>query len=163
MSDANTQIRVQTELFDAGIELARISQDPGCGAVVSFSGLVRDANLGDQVSSLFLEHYPGMTEKALQQIVEQARERWQLGPVTVIHRVGKLYPNDPIVFVGVASAHRGSAFQAAEFLMDFLKTKAPFWKKESWKKESCKKEQTEEESRWLDIRESDIQSAARWE
>lgn len=149
---STTKIRVQTELFDAGEELAWLSDDPGFGAVVTFSGLVRDTNLGDKVSGLFLEHYPGMTEQALEQIVVQARQRWVLGPVTVIHRVGHLRPNDPIVFVGVTSAHRQAAFHAAEFIMDYLKTQAPFWKKE------C----VGEKSRWLEMRDSDKQSAERW-
>ncbi|MCM8565879.1 molybdopterin synthase catalytic subunit MoaE [Thauera linaloolentis] len=122
------------------------------GAVASFVGLVRDANDGNGVSAMTLEHYPGMTEKALDEIVEQARQRWSLLRVRVIHRFGRLEPADRIVFVGVASAHRGDAFAACEFIMDYLKTRAPFWK--------C--EETPVGARWVDARISDDSAAARW-
>jgi molybdopterin synthase catalytic subunit len=123
------------------------------GAVVTFTGKVRNHNLGNDVAALTLEHYPGMTEKALQEIVDAARERWPLQRVTVIHRVGELFPGDEIVLVGVTSAHRGSAFSAAEFIMDYLKTRAPFWKREA----------TEQGDRWVDARDSDHQAAQRWD
>ena len=122
------------------------------GAVVTFTGKVRNHNLGDSVKALTLEHYPGMTEKSLAEIVEQARERWPLGRVTVIHRIGEMWPGEEIVFVGVTSAHRGSAFAAGEFIMDYLKTRAPFWKREA----------TPEGERWVDARDSDREAAERW-
>ena len=114
---------------------------------------MRNHNLGADVAALTLEHYPGMTEKALAEIAEAARQRWPLQQITVIHRVGELFPGDEIVLVGVSSAHRGSAFAAAEFIMDYLKTRAPFWKREA----------TPEGDRWVDARDSDHQAAARWE
>ena len=120
--------------------------------MASFVGLVRDANDGSGVRAMTLEHYPGMTERALEGIVEQAKARWSLLAVRVIHRHGRLEPADRIVFVGVASAHRGEAFAACEFIMDYLKTQAPFWK--------C--EETPEGARWVDARESDDSAAARW-
>ena len=123
------------------------------GAVVTFTGKVRNRNLGDSVSTLTLEHYPGMTEQALADIVLAARQRWPLRRVTVIHRVGELNAGDPIVLVGVSGAHRGAAFQAAEFIMDYLKTRAPFWKRET----------TGSGSRWVDARASDHQAAERWQ
>ena len=122
------------------------------GAVVSFVGLMRDINEGDEVSELFLEHYPGMTEKALEAIVDEARQRWDLEAVQVIHRVGSIEPEDPIVMVAVASRHRGEAFRACEFIIDYLKTRAPFWKKET----------TDSGERWVDARHSDNQAEARW-
>ncbi|EJQ9463834.1 molybdopterin synthase catalytic subunit MoaE [Salmonella enterica] len=122
------------------------------GAVVTFTGKVRNHNLGDSVKALTLEHYPGMTEKALAEIVAKARSRWPLGRVTVIHRVGELWPGDEIVFVGVTSAHRSSAFDAGQFIMDYLKTRAPFWKREA----------TPEGDRWVEARDSDQQLAKRW-
>ncbi|MGJ0481213.1 molybdopterin synthase catalytic subunit MoaE [Pantoea agglomerans] len=148
-----TQIRVGPAPFDmveAYRWLAACDED---GAVVTFTGKVRNHNLGDNVAALTLEHYPGMTEKALQEIVDAARERWPLQRVTVIHRVGELFPGDEIVLVGVTSAHRGSAFSAAEFIMDYLKTRAPFWKREA----------TEQGDRWVDARNSDHQAAQRWD
>ncbi|WP_293773768.1 molybdopterin synthase catalytic subunit MoaE [uncultured Pantoea sp.] len=148
-----TQIRVGPapfEMAEAYRWLAACDED---GAVVTFTGKVRNHNLGDDVAALTLEHYPGMTEKALQEIVDAARERWPLQRVTVIHRVGELFPGDEIVLVGVTSAHRGSAFSAAEFIMDYLKTRAPFWKREA----------TEQGDRWVDARDSDHQAARRWE
>ncbi|MCY0386342.1 molybdopterin synthase catalytic subunit MoaE [Robbsia sp. Bb-Pol-6] len=146
-------IRVQEADFDFGAEIAalRIGQ-PRVGAVVGFVGAVRDLNDGAAVDSLELEHYPGMTERALEQIVERARARWALAGVTVIHRVGPLAPTDQIVMVAAASAHRGDAFAACEFIMDYLKTEAPFWKKEG----------VGETRRWVDARVSDAQARARW-
>lgn len=146
-------VRVQTEDFDVGAEIARLRQgDPKVGAVASFIGVVRDLNDGDAVSELLLEHYPGMTEKALEKIVDEAKSRWDVYDALVIHRVGRLRPTDQIVLVVVTSAHRGEAFHACEFLMDYLKTRAPFWKKE----------QTGQGSRWVDARSSDEASAKRW-
>ncbi|WP_210504470.1 molybdopterin synthase catalytic subunit MoaE, partial [Pantoea ananatis] len=126
---------------------------PEDGAVVTFTGKVRNHNLGDDVAALTLEHYPGMTEKALQEIIDDARQRWPLQRVSVIHRIGELFPGDEIVFVGVTSAHRSSAFAAAEFIMDYLKTRAPFWKRET----------TEQGDRWVDARNSDHEAAQRWD
>ncbi len=124
-------IRVQTQDFDAGLEISQLrNARKDTGAVVSFIGQVRDVNEGDAVSQLTLEHYPGMTEKALEAIVSQAKCRWDIFDAVVIHRVGTLQPTDQIVLVAVSSAHRGEAFKACEFIMDYLKTEAPFWKKE---------------------------------
>jgi len=155
-------IRVQEQDFDIKAEYdalrCKVSTDQASdisadtGAVVTFTGLVRDFNLGDGVETLFLEHYPGMTEKSLSDIAEQARSRWSVLKVCIIHRVGELKPGDQIVFVGVSSAHRGDAFSACEYIMDFLKTRAPFWKKEK----------TATGSRWVDARSSDSEAAARW-
>ena len=149
----NTRIAVQTDNFSVGEEYQWLAGCADDGAVVTFTGKVRNHNLGDNVAALSLEHSPGMTEKALADIVTQARERWELQRVTLIHRVGSLYPNDEIVFVGVSAAHRGMAFEAAEFLMDYLKTRAPFWKKETL---------PEGGTRWVDARESDQKAADRW-
>ena len=126
--------------------------NPRIGAVVSFVGLMRDLNDGDDVSGLFLEHYPGMTEKALQAIVDEARERWNLERALVVHRVGDITPEEPIVMVVAASRHRGEAFQACEFIIDYLKTRAPFWKRE----------RTASGERWVDARHSDDAAEARW-
>jgi molybdopterin synthase catalytic subunit len=146
-------IRVQAEDFDVGAEIAALTRGmPKVGAVASFVGLVRDVNEGAGVAEMSLEHYPGMTEKSLEAIVQEARGRWDVMAATVIHRVGPLKPGDNIVLVAVASAHRGDAFAACEFIMDYLKTRAPFWKKEK----------TPEGERWVDARESDDASAARW-
>lgn len=145
-------ISVQFEDFSVADEYEELAQGTEAGAVVTFIGKVRDFNQGDSVTGLSLEHYPGMTEKALSEIVEQARARWPLLQVRVIHRVGDLDLGDQIVFVGVSSAHRGASFEACEFIMDYLKTRAPFWKKE----------QTPEENRWVDARESDTSAADRW-
>ncbi|BBB66393.1 molybdenum cofactor biosynthesis protein MoaE [Undibacterium sp. YM2] len=146
-------IRVQTADFDLNAELAQLRQaNPGIGAVVSFVGLVRDINDGQDISAMELEHYPGMTEKALEQIVKEAGARWKLINTVVIHRVGILQPLDQIVLVAVATRHRGDAFAACEFIMDYLKTQAPFWKKE----------QTPEGARWVDARESDDQALQKW-
>lgn len=146
-------VKVQTEDFDISEEIAQLrSGDARVGAVVSFVGTVRDINDGQGVSTLTLEHYPGMTEKALEDISAQARSRWDIYDTLVIHRFGDLEPLDQIVLVVVTSAHRGEAFAACEFIMDFLKTKAPFWKKEA----------TPAGDRWVQARSSDDESAARW-
>lgn len=151
---SNRNIQVQIEPFDAGLELSRLGAlSSQVGGLVSFVGLVRDLNNALGVSNLYLEHYPGMTERQLTDIVSAAEQRWQIIGATVIHRIGELQPGDPIVFVGVASQHRGDAFQACEFIMDYLKTRATFWKKE----------QTEAGARWVDARDSDSTAAARWQ
>ena len=139
------KVSVQTADFDAGIEIRTISKNSAIGAVASFIGLVRDVEMT-------LEHYPGMTERAISKIVEEAQGRWQVMDCTVIHRYGALRPNDQIVLVAVASAHRGDAFEACEFIMDYLKTRAPFWKKE----------QGAEGPRWVEAKSSDDQAAERW-
>ncbi len=147
-------VRVQQEDFDLGKELLALRQgNPKIGAIASFLGLVRDINEGDAVAGMSLEHYPGMTEKALAAIVEKAHSRWDIFDALVIHRVGDLLPTDQIVMVAVTSAHRGEAFAACEFIMDYLKTEAPFWKRE----------QTPSGARWVDARESDEKAAGRWE
>jgi molybdopterin synthase catalytic subunit len=146
-------VRVQTEDFDAGRELAALrGQDRSVGAVAAFIGIVRDVNANASVASMTLEHYPGMTEKALVAIIDDAKSRWDIADAIVIHRVGALKPTDQIVLVGVASAHRGEAFAACEFIIDYLKTQAPFWKKED----------TPEGTRWVEPRASDDEAAARW-
>jgi molybdopterin synthase catalytic subunit len=146
-------VRIQTADFDAGAEIARLrAGNPAVGAVASFVGVVRDRNDGDAVATLTLEHYPGMTEKAIEAIAAEARSRWDIIDVTVVHRVGELKPLDQIVLVVVAGGHRGDAFAACEFIMDYLKTRAPFWKKE----------QTPEGPRWVDARTSDDAAADRW-
>ena len=148
----STLISVQQEDFDPGLEYQQLENSKSIGAITTFTGTVRDLNLGEQVGGLFLEHYPGMTEKALQEIVDEAQQRWMIQAVRLIHRIGQLYPGDRIVFVGVASAHRQEAFAACEFIMDYLKTRAPFWKKET----------TPDGDRWVDARESDQEAAKRW-
>jgi molybdopterin synthase catalytic subunit len=146
-------VRIQHEDFDAGAEIARLrAGDPRIGAVASFVGVARDRNDGAQVATMTLEHYPGMTERAIEAIVEQARARWQVIDILVIHRIGMLEPLDQIVLVAVTSSHRGDAFAACEFVMDYLKTEAPFWKKEV----------TPAGSRWVDARESDEAAKSRW-
>ena len=126
-----SSVRVQTEDFDVSAEMLTLrKRNPKIGAVASFIGVVRDLNDGDSVSTLTLEHYPGMTEKSLEAIVQQAKERWDIYDALIVHRVGTMRPLDQIVLVIVTSAHRGESFQACEFLMDYLKTRAPFWKKE---------------------------------
>ena len=146
-------ISVQSSPFDpAAEELAIRSGNPQIGAVVTFLGLMRDINEGDAVAAMTLEHYPGMTEKALAAIVEEAAERWQLEAVRLLHRVGELRPQDPIVLVSVASRHRAEAFRACEFIIDYLKTRAPFWKKE----------QTSDGERWVEARHSDDQAQSKW-
>lgn len=147
------RISVQADDFDVGEEYGQLAKDASIGAVVTFVGKVRDMNLGDQVTGLTLEHYPGMTESSLQKIGDSALARWPLDCVRVIHRVGDLDIGDQIVFVGVTSAHRKSAFEACEFVMDYLKTQAPFWKKE----------RTTTDTRWVESRESDAQAAQRWQ
>ena len=146
-------VRVQTQDFDAGLELTQLRlARKDVGAVVSFVGQVRDFNDGDTVSQLSLEHYPGMTEKALAAIAAQAQSRWDIVDTLIIHRVGTLQPLDQIVLVVVSGAHRGEAFKACEFIMDALKTEAPFWKKEV----------TASGERWLDAKDSDDVARERW-
>jgi molybdopterin synthase catalytic subunit len=148
-----TSVRVQQEDFDVAAEIAQMrAASTRIGAIAAFIGIVRDLNEGDEVRTLTLEHYPGMTEKALEQIVADARQRWEISDVRVVHRVGTLAPSDAIVLVLVAGAHRGEAFAACEFVMDYLKTRAPFWKKEA----------TPGGERWVEARESDDNAAARW-
>ena len=143
-------VRVQQEDFDAGAEIARLrANNPKIGAVASFIGIVRDLNEGAAVGSITLEHYPGMTDKALTSIAEQAKTRWNLLDVLIIHRIGTLAPTDQIVLVVTTSSHRGDAFAACQFVMDYLKTDAPFWKKEV----------TAEGTRWVDARDSDVRRA----
>ena len=146
-------VRIQAEDFDASAEMAAMRKgNPAIGAIASFVGVVRDVNEGDAVSEMTLEHYPGMTEKSIEEIVAQARGRWSVIDAVVVHRVGLLKPTDQIVLVIVASAHRGDAFAACEFIMDYLKTRAPFWKKEN----------TAEGARWVDARATDDAAAERW-
>lgn len=148
------KISVQTDPFDIGTETAAISQGrTDIGALASFIGLARDTNSGSEVRAMTLEHYPAMTEKALAAIVDEALQRWTLLDVTLIHRVGRLLPGDPIVLVIVASSHRAEAFAACEFLMDALKTRAPFWKKE----------ETPAGERWVKARVSDGVAMERWD
>ena len=139
------KISVQSGDFDVGFEIKNISKSNSTGAVASFIGLVRDVEMT-------LEHYPGMTERAIGKIVEEAKARWQVMDCSVIHRYGALKPNEQIVRVVVASGHRGDAFAACQFIMDFLKTRAPFWKKE----------QTAEGARWVEAKDSDHEAAERW-
>lgn len=151
---ANSVIRIQEADFDVSTEIANLRKDdPQVGAVVSFLGTVRDMNEGSEVKGMTLEHYPGMTEKALQEIIDEAISRWDIRNTLVIHRVGPLLPEDQIVLVSVTSAHRGEAFSACEFIMDYLKTAAPFWKKE----------ETSQGGRWVDARVTDEVAMARWE
>jgi len=146
-------VRIQTADFDAGAEIAALRRgNPGIGAVASFIGIVRDVNEGDAVAEMTLEHYPGMTEKAIEEIVGQAKGRWNIDDALVIHRVGLLKPTDQIVLVVVTSSHRGDAFAACEFIMDYLKTRAPFWKKE----------QGGAGAKWVEARASDDIAAERW-
>ena len=147
-------IRIQEGDFNLSTEIAALRKgDPRVGAVVTFLGTVRDMNDGSSVKEMTLEHYPGMTEKALQDILDQAKVRWDIYQSLVIHRVGPLLPEDQIVMVAVTSAHRGEAFAACEFIMDYLKTAAPFWKKED----------TPEGGRWVDARVTDETAMSRWE
>lgn len=146
-------IRVQREDFDVGAEIAALKKDrPEIGAIVSFTGLVRDISHGKDVNAMTLEHYPGMTEKALAEIEEEANERWPLDGSLIIHRYGRMEPGENIVLVLTASAHRQAAFEAAEYLMDWLKTKAPFWKLE----------ESSTGANWVDARESDESATLRW-
>ena len=146
-------VRVQTTDFDLSTEIAALrGENPEIGAVVAFVGTVRDLNDGEAVAAMELEHYPGMTEKALEAIVEEAKRRWPGSQVLIVHRIGKLYPRDQIVLAAATSAHRHDAFDACSFVMDYLKTQAPFWKKET----------TPSGARWVDARVSDDAALARW-
>lgn len=146
-------VAVQQEDFNVSDELAMLARHSlAVGALASFVGLVRDSNDDAEVATMELEHYPGMTESSITHIIAQAAERWQLLGARVIHRIGRLAPGDQIVLVAVSSMHRGEAFAACEFIMDYLKTQAPFWKKE----------RTPEGERWVDARCSDEAAAARW-
>ena len=146
-------VRVQVEDFDVAREIAQLrAGNAKVGAVAAFIGIVRDLNDAAAVRTLTLEHYPGMTEKALAAIVEEAKQRWDVYDALIVHRVGKLEPTDQIVLAAVSSAHRGDAFAACEFIMDYLKTQAPFWKKED----------TPAGERWVEARASDDDAAARW-
>ncbi|MEY5097488.1 MAG: hypothetical protein RJA36_207 [Pseudomonadota bacterium] len=150
---AGPRVRIQSADFDLTAEVAALRRaDPRVGAVCTFVGTVRDRNDGQSVSTMELEHYPGMTEKAIEAMVDEAMRRFDIYGARVVHRVGLLQPMDQIVLVAVSSAHRGESFQACEFLMDYLKTQAPFWKKE----------QTPEGARWVDARVSDDAALARW-
>lgn len=150
---SNQRVSIQTQDFDVSQEVARLrAGQPGVGAVCTFIGTVRDRNEGTAVASMELEHYPGMTERAIEAMVDEAIGRFDILGARVIHRVGLLQPLDQIVLVAVTSAHRGQSYQACEFLMDYLKSHAPFWKKE----------QTAEGARWVDARVSDDAAAARW-
>ncbi len=147
-------VRVQEGDFDISAEIAALrAGNPRIGAIASFVGVVRDLNEGDSVAEMTLEHYPGMTEKSVEAIIAEARGRWRVMDALVIHRIGTLKPLDQIVLVVVTSAHRGDAFAACEFIMDFLKTRAPFWKKE----------QTARGARWVDARAADDAAADRWQ
>ncbi len=145
------RICVQTEVFDLAAEVAAL-EGPGVGAVVTFSGLVRHASTLGEVTAIELEHYPAMTAKILQAIVQEAEQRWPLLGITLIHRIGYLAAGAPIVMVAVASKHREAAFQAAAFLMDVLKTRAPFWKKE-W---------VDGQAHWVEAKTTDAAAADRW-
>ena len=147
-------ISVQELDFNQQVEYDRLKNSTKIGAIVTFTGLVRDINEGQDVSDLALEHYPGMTEKCLQDIVQQAQQRWNIIDISVIHRVGQLAISDQIVFVGIASQHRGDAFAACEFIMDYLKTQAPFWKKETM---------ANGETKWVDAREQDQHALTKWQ
>lgn len=147
------RVRIQTEDFDLSAEVAALrAADPRVGAVCSFLGTVRERNEGQNVSAMELEHYPGMTERSIEAMIDQAMQRFDIHAARVVHRVGLLQPLDQIVLVAVTSAHRGQSFMACEFLMDYLKTQAPFWKKE----------QTPQGARWVDARVSDDAALARW-
>ncbi len=147
-------VRVQREDFDSGAEINRLRlARPDIGAVASFIGQVRDVNHGAHVSAMTLEHYPGMTEKALDAIIENAKARWDIFDALIIHRIGTLQPTDQIVLVAVSGAHRSEVFAACEFIMDYLKTEAPFWKKE----------ETPEGARWVDASSGDDAARQRWE
>lgn len=148
------EISVQQTDFDVGFEVARLREiNPSTGAVATFIGAVSAVNEHAQIVSLRLEHYPGMTEKSIAAIIQEAKQRWPLLGVRVIHRVGELQLGEQIVFVGVSSRHRGAAFEACEFIMDYLKTRAPFWKKET----------TVEGARWVESRAADCAAAERWQ
>ena len=146
-------VRVQTEDFDLSTEIAALrAANPKIGAVVAFIGTVRDLSEGEDVAAMELEHYPGMTEKALEAIAREAQQRWPGSEISIVHRVGKLFPCDQIVLAAATSAHRHHAFDACAFVMDYLKTQAPFWKKET----------TPSGERWVDARVSDDAALARW-
>jgi molybdopterin synthase catalytic subunit len=148
------EVAIQAEDFDTRALQALLTADTGAtGALVSFVGLVRSEADQAAVLAMELEHYPGMTESSIQQIIDQARQRWDILQVKVVHRIGRLLPGEQIVYVGVSSRHRGTAFLACEFIMDYLKTRAPFWKKEK----------TQAGSRWVDARETDTAAASRWQ
>ncbi|WP_431273295.1 molybdenum cofactor biosynthesis protein MoaE [Variovorax ureilyticus] len=150
---AGARVSIQTEDFDLQGEIAALrAGNPRVGAVCSFIGTVRDRNDGSDVASMELEHYPGMTEKAIESMIDEAHRRFDILGARVVHRVGLLQPQDQIMMVAVVSAHRGESFQACEFLMDYLKTQAPFWKKE----------QTPDGARWVDARVDDDAALARW-
>ena len=151
-----SRVSIQTQDFDASIELAKLrAGDKRVGAVCSFVGTVRDINEGDVISELELEHYEGMTEKSLEAMIDKTFQRFDIYAARIIHRIGKLKPLDQIVFVAVTSAHRHESFQACEFLMDYLKTEAPFWKKEQTPN-------SDQASRWVDARSSDEAAMTRW-
>lgn len=151
--EAPVKIQIQTEDFSVADEYQRLrGENPGCGAIVTFTGLVRELDHARQVSSLYLEHYPGMTESSLREIAANAGERWPILDLTIIHRVGELKAGDQIVLVAVSSEHRHAAFNAADFIMDYLKTRAPFWKK-------CRDDQGEY---WVEARSSDEEALGRW-
>ncbi|MGH8262054.1 MAG: molybdenum cofactor biosynthesis protein MoaE [Steroidobacteraceae bacterium] len=149
----NPRVSIQTADFDLSAEVAALrAGDAGVGAVASFIGTVRDRNDGIGISSMELEHYPGMTERAIEAMIDAALQRFDIRAVRVVHRIGLLRPLDQVVLVAVASSHRGEAFKACEFLMDYLKTQAPFWKKE----------ETAQGARWVDARSADDAALARW-
>ncbi|MGV3591601.1 MAG: molybdopterin synthase catalytic subunit MoaE [Gammaproteobacteria bacterium] len=152
MSECKTRISVQFADFSLKHEAEALRLDNGVGAIVTFSGLVRDMHGDQSVTGLFLEHYPGMTEKSLQAIAEEAQARWPLDALTIIHRIGELKAGEQIVFVGVSSAHRGAAFSACEFVMDYLKTRAPFWKKSLNSDGDC----------WVEAKDTDTTASERW-
>lgn len=152
MSECRTRISVQFADFSLKHEAEALRLDNGVGAIVTFSGLVRDMHGEQSVTGLFLEHYPGMTEKSLQAIAEEAQTRWPLDALTIIHRIGELKAGDQIVFVGVSSAHRSAAFSACEFVMDYLKTRAPFWKKSLNSDGDC----------WVEAKDTDAAASERW-
>lgn len=147
-------VRVQNEDFDIAREIAALrSQSHAIGAIASFIGLMRDFNDGADVLAMSLEHYPGMTERALERIIDDAKRRWPVNDIVIVHRIGIFKPGDQIVLVIVSAAHRGSAFSACEFIMDYLKTQAPFWKKEI----------TPDGERWVESRASDLHASSRWD
>ena len=149
----SARVSIQTEDFDLQQEVAALrAGDAGVGAVCSFIGTVRDRNDGASVAAMELEHYPGMTEKAIEAMIDEAQRRFHILGARVVHRIGLLQPLDQIMMVAVVASHRGESFQACEFLMDYLKTQAPFWKKE----------QTPEGARWVDARVADDEAVARW-
>jgi len=153
MPETRIDVRVQDSDFDPSAEQDELRRGrPDIGALVAFVGLMRDINDGRGVGAMTLEHYPGMTERALAEIADQAARRWQVDGIRVVHRVGRVLPEDPIVLVAVTSRHRTEAFRACEFLIDYLKTRAPFWKKE----------ETDDGAHWVDERQRDTAAAERW-